>query len=151
MANRSVHNHNNNSLHGSTQRNEGFGYPGGVDVNVRHSPRQNGQQQYAHHQGFPPQQRAAPNQPQHQQAGQNGQPPPPQAVNGNAGMSDQRAKSVLREAVDAVVNSFAKHTHGYGRGKQFLHVYCKLINPQCLKNVCKGESCVRRCVQDQEC
>lgn len=30
-------------------------------------------------------------------------------------MSDQRAKSVLREAVDAVVNSFAKHTQGYGR------------------------------------
>ncbi|XP_070564909.1 protein limb expression 1 homolog [Ptychodera flava] len=30
-------------------------------------------------------------------------------------MSDQRAKSILKEAVDAVVNSFAKHTHGYGR------------------------------------
>lgn len=27
------------------------------------------------------------------------------------------AKSVLKEAVDAVLNSFAKHTHGYGRGK----------------------------------
>lgn len=26
-------------------------------------------------------------------------------------------KSVLKEAVDAVLNSFAKHTHGYGRGK----------------------------------
>ena len=34
-----------------------------------------------------------------------------------AGMSDVRAKTVLKEAVDAVVNSFAKHTHGYGRGK----------------------------------
>ncbi|KAK6184525.1 hypothetical protein SNE40_006985 [Patella caerulea] len=28
---------------------------------------------------------------------------------------DARAKTVLKEAVDAVVNSFAKHTHGYGR------------------------------------
>ncbi|XP_034951346.1 protein limb expression 1 homolog [Chelonus insularis] len=28
---------------------------------------------------------------------------------------DARAKQVLREAVDAVVNSFAKHTQGYGR------------------------------------
>lgn len=27
------------------------------------------------------------------------------------------SKSVLKEAVDAVVNSFAKHTQGYGRGK----------------------------------
>ena len=32
-------------------------------------------------------------------------------------MSDNKAKTVLKEAVDAVVNSFAKHTHGYGRGK----------------------------------
>ncbi|XP_033638905.1 protein limb expression 1 homolog [Asterias rubens] len=32
-----------------------------------------------------------------------------------APMSDQKAKTVLKEAVDAVVNSFAKHTHGYGR------------------------------------
>lgn len=32
--------------------------------------------------------------------------------------SDVRAKKVLKEAVDAVVNSFAKHTQGcYGRGK----------------------------------
>lgn len=30
---------------------------------------------------------------------------------------DARAKQVLKEAVDAVVNSFAKHTQGYGRGK----------------------------------
>ncbi|XP_033097531.1 protein limb expression 1 homolog [Anneissia japonica] len=30
-------------------------------------------------------------------------------------MSDTKAKNVLKEAVDAVVNSFAKHTHGYGR------------------------------------
>ena len=29
---------------------------------------------------------------------------------------DARAKQVLKEAVDAVVNSFAKHTQGYGRG-----------------------------------
>lgn len=30
--------------------------------------------------------------------------------------SDAQAKQVLKEAVDAVVNSFAKHTQGYGRG-----------------------------------
>ncbi|XP_043284545.1 protein limb expression 1 homolog [Venturia canescens] len=33
----------------------------------------------------------------------------------NGGLVDARAKQVLREAVDAVVNSFAKHTQGYGR------------------------------------
>lgn len=32
---------------------------------------------------------------------------------------DAKAKQVLKEAVDAVVNSFAKHTQGYGRGKNF--------------------------------
>jgi len=32
-------------------------------------------------------------------------------------MTDPQARAVLKEAVDAVVNSFAKHTHGYGRGK----------------------------------
>ena len=31
-------------------------------------------------------------------------------------MTDTRAKTILKEAVDAVVDSFAKHTHGYGRG-----------------------------------
>lgn len=31
-------------------------------------------------------------------------------------MSDVKAKTVLKEAVDAVVSSFAKHTHAYGRG-----------------------------------
>lgn len=30
---------------------------------------------------------------------------------------DVRAKQVLKEAVDAVVNSFTKHTQGYGRGE----------------------------------
>ena len=34
----------------------------------------------------------------------------------NLQMNDVKAKTVLKEAVDAVVNSFAKHTHGYGRG-----------------------------------
>lgn len=29
--------------------------------------------------------------------------------------NEAKAKSVLKEAVDAVVNSFAKHSHGYGR------------------------------------
>jgi hypothetical protein len=33
------------------------------------------------------------------------------------GIVDARAKQVLKEAVDAVVNSFAKHTQGYGRGE----------------------------------
>lgn len=35
-----------------------------------------------------------------------------------AGSDAHPAKSVLKEAVDAVLNSFAKHTHGYGRGKR---------------------------------
>lgn len=34
---------------------------------------------------------------------------------------DAQAKQVLKEAVDAVVNSFAKHTQGYGRGKCAIH------------------------------
>uniref|UniRef100_A0A182SET7 Uncharacterized protein n=1 Tax=Anopheles maculatus TaxID=74869 RepID=A0A182SET7_9DIPT len=33
---------------------------------------------------------------------------------------DARAKQVLKEAVDAVVNSFAKHTQGYGRDHRYL-------------------------------
>ena len=40
----------------------------------------------------------------------------------NTQMNDVKAKTVLKEAVDAVVNSFAKHTHGYGRGKIDLEV-----------------------------
>jgi len=32
-------------------------------------------------------------------------------------LPDVRAKQVLKEAVDAVVNSFTKHTQGYGRGE----------------------------------
>lgn len=42
-----------------------------------------------------------------------GGPRPPSAASGG---HDQRAKTILKEAVDAVVNSFAKHTQGYGRG-----------------------------------
>lgn len=43
-------------------------------------------------------------------------------ANGNgktasAPLPDARAKQVLKEAVDAVVNSFTKHTQGYGRGE----------------------------------
>lgn len=38
---------------------------------------------------------------------------------GGRDMTDTKAKTILKEAVDAVVNSFAKHTHGYGRGNQF--------------------------------
>lgn len=45
-------------------------------------------------------------------------PPVPPSRRPVAGsVSDARAKTILKEAVDAVVNSFAKHTHGYGRGK----------------------------------
>ncbi|XP_067834202.1 RNA-binding protein 8A [Heptranchias perlo] len=32
------------------------------------------------------------------------------------GPTDERSRAVLREAVEAVVKSFAKHTQGYGRG-----------------------------------
>ena len=38
-------------------------------------------------------------------------------ANGTAPLPDVRAKQVLKEAVDAVVNSFTKHTQGYGRGE----------------------------------
>ena len=31
--------------------------------------------------------------------------------------ADTTAKTILKEAVDAVVNSFAKHSQGYGRGE----------------------------------
>ncbi len=49
-------------------------------------------------------------------------PPPPAQRSPNNGSAlsdarDARAKQVLKEAVDAVVNSFAKHTQGYGRGE----------------------------------
>lgn len=39
----------------------------------------------------------------------------PRTPSATSGGHDQRAKAVLKEAVDAVVNSFAKHTQGYGR------------------------------------
>jgi hypothetical protein len=42
--------------------------------------------------------------------------------NGSAPLPDVRAKQVLKEAVDAVVNSFTKHTQGYGRGEFNLHL-----------------------------
>lgn len=40
----------------------------------------------------------------------------PENMGVTGGLVDARAKQVLREAVDAVVNSFAKHSQGYGRG-----------------------------------
>lgn len=40
----------------------------------------------------------------------------PESMGVAGDLVDARAKQVLREAVDAVVNSFAKHTQGYGRG-----------------------------------
>lgn len=42
------------------------------------------------------------------------------------GLVDARAKQVLREAVDAVVNSFAKHSQGYGRGI-YSEIFLRLI------------------------
>ncbi|XP_076353409.1 protein limb expression 1 homolog isoform X1 [Tachypleus tridentatus] len=41
--------------------------------------------------------------------------PPARRTNTTGSVSDARAKMILKEAVDAVVNSFAKHTQGYGR------------------------------------
>ena len=67
--------------------------------------------------------------PRHRLHAGNGKPPPSGVANvgasgigpaqtaGRPSMTDIKAKSVLKEAVDAVVNSFAKHTHGYGRGE----------------------------------
>lgn len=40
---------------------------------------------------------------------------------------DAQAKQVLKEAVDAVVNSFAKHTQGYGRGEFFCRSFFSLF------------------------
>ncbi|XP_070164023.1 protein limb expression 1 homolog isoform X3 [Polyergus mexicanus] len=39
----------------------------------------------------------------------------PENMGVTSGLVDARAKQVLREAVDTVVNSFAKHSQGYGR------------------------------------
>lgn len=46
----------------------------------------------------------------------------PETMGVTNGLVDARAKQVLREAVDAVVNSFAKHTQGYGRGVLFFFI-----------------------------
>lgn len=50
-------------------------------------------------------------------------------ASGSAGntLTDARAKQVLKEAVDAVVNSFAKHTQGYGRGKSYYLFYMYIL------------------------
>lgn len=41
---------------------------------------------------------------------------------------DAQAKQVLKEAVDAVVNSFAKHTQGYGRGECWMRYYFEFFS-----------------------
>lgn len=75
-------------------------------------------------------------------------PPPPPAAqaavaaaaalcNGGALLPDARAKQVLKEAVDAVVNSFAKHTQGYGRGKFIISF---LFHPFYLKGSTHGRT-----------
>lgn len=47
-----------------------------------------------------------------------------------APLPDARAKQVLKEAVDAVVNSFTKHTQGYGRGEFInLNIYLWFHRP----------------------
>ena len=51
-------------------------------------------------------------------------------------MNDARAKTVLKEAVDAVVNSFAKHTHGSGRGSLVILVTFGIFPPVHLSNIC---------------
>jgi len=53
-------------------------------------------------------------------AGHKGKAPPVPTTRLNVGdvstnVPDAKAKQILKEAVDAVVGSFAKHTHGYGR------------------------------------
>lgn len=42
-------------------------------------------------------------------------------ANSKTNTNDFKTKAVLKEAVDAVVTSFAKHSHGYGRGTIFIH------------------------------
>lgn len=59
------------------------------------------------------------------------------------GLVDARAKQVLKEAVDAVVNSFAKHTQGYGRGNNLIFVQCILYSIQ-IKNICHYDFSERR-------
>lgn len=51
----------------------------------------------------------------------------PETMGVGSGLVDARAKQVLREAVDAVVNSFAKHTQGYGRGEKKLTFYLTIV------------------------
>jgi hypothetical protein len=43
--------------------------------------------------------------------------------NTNSILNDFKTKTVLKEAVDAVVSSFAKHTQGYGRGTCPLRIF----------------------------
>lgn len=43
-------------------------------------------------------------------------------------VTDLRTKQVLREAVDAVVQSFSNHTRGYGRGKSKSDIRIKTFN-----------------------
>ena len=44
-------------------------------------------------------------------------------INSNNSNNDFKTKTVLKEAVDAVVSSFAKHTQGYGRGNSFISIF----------------------------
>ena len=51
-----------------------------------------------------------------------GEAGPSSSDNNNTIKSDFKTKTVLKEAVDAVVSSFAKHSQGYGRGI-YIYIY----------------------------
>lgn len=51
----------------------------------------------------------------------------PENMGITGGLVDARDKQVLKEAVEAVVNSFAKHTQGYGRGIIFLYFRLNIL------------------------
>jgi hypothetical protein len=63
-------------------------------------------------------------------------------TNGTAPLPDARAKQVLKEAVDAVVNSFTKHTQGYGRGESTIF---SSISTFCVCNKTVWDSLIVRC------
>ena len=58
----------------------------------------------------------------------------------DAAMNDFRTKTVLKEAVNAVVSSFAKHSQGYGRGKTIIFNIPSIRKPKvcCSAAVCEG-------------
>lgn len=51
----------------------------------------------------------------------------PNQMGANSAMSDSTARVILQEAVDAVMNSFAKHTQGYGRGRTLEDIHVSTL------------------------